>query len=188
VLNFGVGAYNLRNYEAVLRKRAMQYDPDLIIIGFYGGDDFLLPPRIHLEGKMKLRPPLEMFYTSHLIKVLKKPPVKYDRKGDNLPLPTQNQIAYMDEHFLAILKNGKSKGIPVLLAYYSLIITPEVTDFMEKFTRERGIMFVNACKSMENVPLEDQVIHPLDNHPNAMVHQVYADNIYEYLKVSGLLE
>lgn len=188
VLNFGVGSYGLRNYLAVLNQKAMAYEPDLIIIGFCGADDFLLPTKQSLEGLPPIKAHIEMFYSSHLFKLLKKPSSRYDREDNNLPLPTENQITHMDDHFLAILRNSMPKGIPVLIAYYSLIITPEVTDFMKKFIEDRDIHFVNASASLENVSLENQIIHPLDAHPNAMVHQVYASNIYKYLKTSTLLK
>jgi hypothetical protein len=41
VLNFGVGGYGLRNYVAVLNEKAMAFDPDLVLIGFCGGNDVL---------------------------------------------------------------------------------------------------------------------------------------------------
>lgn len=188
VLNFGVGGYNLVNYEAVLRKKAMQYDPDLIIIGFCGGNDFLLPSPEQLEGKLRLKPSLEMFYRSHLRVFFKQRAQKKDRAKNQIPFPSESELAYMREYFQRILDLSRSEKIPVVMVYYSLIAKPEVIDFMQQFAASMEMPFVNAGVSIEALPLGEKIIHPLDAHPNAMVHQVYADNIYAYLKSSTLLK
>jgi hypothetical protein len=186
VLNFGVGGYGLRNYVAVLNQKALAYDPDLVIIGFCGVNDFLLPKEEQLRGELRLRPPREMFYISHLRKFLKQPSDEENLQKIQSPIPSEAEKSYMDAHFKAMLKQTAPRDIPVLIAYYTLLPTPEVIGFMEDFVESRGMHFVNAGKSLEKVPLDEQIVHPLDAHPNAMVHQVYADNIYEYLKAHNL--
>lgn len=186
VLNFGVGGYGLRNYVAVLNQKALTYDPDLVIIGFCGINDFLLPTEEHLRGELRLRPSREMFYISHFRKFLKQPSDEDNLQKIQSPIPSETEKAYMDAHFKALLKQTEPGNIPVLIAYYTLLPTPEVISFMEGFFESRGMHFVNAGKSLENMPLDKQIVHPLDAHPNAVVHQVYADNIYDYLKTHNL--
>jgi lysophospholipase L1-like esterase len=188
VLNFGVGGYNLLNYEAVLRKKAMRYNPDLVIIGFCGGNDFQLPSAEHLEGKLKLRPAVEMFYRSHLRRYSRLRAQKKEQAKNQVPFPSEKEVAYMREYLQRILDQCTAGRIPVVMAYYSLIAKPEVIDFIGQFSESMGMNFINIGTSLETIPLKEKVVHPLDGHPNAMVHQVYADNIYKYLKASALLK
>lgn len=187
VLNFGVGGYGLRNYVAVLNEKAMAYDPDLVIIGFCGGNDFLLPQKKHLEGKLRLRPPLEMFYRSHLRRFFIESARKEKQISRLVPIPSKNQTEHMSAHFQAILRQCAPKEIPVMVAYYSLVASQEVIDYMQNLTESQRLHFVSAGASLENTPISEQIFHPLDGHPNAMVHAVYARNIYNYIVANGLL-
>ena len=46
-INFAVGAYTLQQYLSTIRYKALEYDPDLILIGFCAGNDHkvFLPDR-----------------------------------------------------------------------------------------------------------------------------------------------
>ncbi len=160
----------------------MAFEPDLIIIGFYGGNDFLLPQKAHLEGKFNFSPPAELFYHPYLYDIFS----LSDRKEKLLsrkaiPAPSDNEAAFMNQYFQAIANRCKVKEIPVVMAYYAMLAKPDVIGIIDDLATSYDMYFLNAAASLENVPLEDQFVHPLDGHPNAMVHKIYAQNIYDYL-------
>ena len=43
-INFGVSGYYLSQYVAVVRHKVLEWDPDLVLIGFYAGNDARIPP------------------------------------------------------------------------------------------------------------------------------------------------
>ena len=186
VLNFGVGGYNLMNYEAVLRHKALAFDPDLVIVGFCGGNDFRGPRKEHLEGKLRLRPPLEQFYRSHLWKLYRMARNKKPRRTE-LPKLNERQIGYMHERFAAISALCKANKIPVALCYYSLVAKQEDANAIRELVEPYGIGFLNAGESLIGEPIGELMVHKLDAHPNARVHRVYAEALKEYLSSNNFL-
>lgn len=185
VLNFGVGGYGLRNYDAVLRSKAMLFDPDLVIIGF-SDNDHELPKQAELEGKLRLGEPAEMFYMSHLKNLLVRKVIrrKLFRQIDR---SNQDELAHVENHFTSIISQCNKKGIPAIIAYYPLIYNEVTTEFYKEKSEESGFYFVNAAEGLEDIPERKIRVNLLDNHPNELGHQVYADNIYEFIIGEGLL-
>lgn len=186
VLNFGVGGYNLWNYEAVLSERAMAFDPDVVVIGFCGGNDFRGPQKEHLEGKLRLRKPLEQFWRSHLWKLYRmtKNPRK---KRTKLPEINERQKTYMHERFANIGARCDAAAIPAVVCYYSLIAQETDTEAIRSVVEPHGLGFFNAGESLMGKPVTDLMVHKLDAHPSAAVHRVYAETLRNYLLDNGLL-
>lgn len=186
VLNFGVGGYGLRNYDAVLRNKAMNFDPDLVIVGFCGGNDFLIPSKQQIDGELKIHPPLEMFYTLQLKKFFRHE-AKQNRIRQEVPVPNQNQRRYMTDHLVSIKEQCDDRGIPLLLAYYSLNAPKEVVESVRELNNNLGIQFLNAGAGLEGVDVDELIFHKLDAHPNARTHKVYAQNIFEKIRAEKFL-
>ncbi|NVJ47601.1 MAG: SGNH/GDSL hydrolase family protein [Cytophagia bacterium] len=185
VLNFGVGGYGLRNYDAVLRSKAMLFDPDLLIIGF-SDNDHELPKQEELEGKIRLNRPVEMFYRSHL-KLIYDMKIKNRRPFTQVDPSNQNQVTHIESHFSSIISQCNQKEIPAIIAYCPFIYNEVTTRFYKEKSEESGFHFINAGKELEDIPRRKVRVNLLDSHPNEIGHQVYADNIYEFIVREDLL-
>jgi hypothetical protein len=60
-------------------------------------------------------------------------------------------------------------------------------DRLEKLAGEYGLYVTNTAAPFRNTKDSEYVIHPLDGHPNAKAHKIFAEVIYEYLKGQNLL-
>jgi lysophospholipase L1-like esterase len=192
VLNFGVGGYSLINYEAVLRTKALAYSPDLIVIGFCGGNDFLIPEVLRfdesklaeLNARTNQRLSKDMFYTSYLLKEIRKFRIALFKKKKPKVIAKSArpaQMQYMNTYFDKIKTQSEARGIPVVLAYYSIAINQNVISEMQDIVESHEIKFVNATKGLESKTPEEMVFHPLDGHPSAETHKAYAQNIFDFL-------
>lgn len=56
VLNFGVGGYGQAQQLIMLRKKVWKYDPDIVMLSFFGGNDMLDNEREVSPGKADERP------------------------------------------------------------------------------------------------------------------------------------
>jgi hypothetical protein len=50
-INFGVGGYDFRDYMSVVKNKALQYEPDLILIGFCPNTDYRVRTTAELERR-----------------------------------------------------------------------------------------------------------------------------------------
>lgn len=186
VLNFGVGGYNLFNYEAVLRHKALAFSPDIVVIGFCGGNDFIGPRNSHREGKLRLRPPLEQFWRSHLWKLYKqtRSPGKTRTK---LPEISDRQRTYMNQQFAMLGATCAQHNIKPVLCYYSLVATEQDAAAIANIAKPHGFSFVNAGAGLLGTPISEMMVHKLDAHPNAATHREYATQLLKHLNEQQLL-
>lgn len=181
VMNFGVGGYGLRNYDALLRSKVMKFTPDLIIIGFCSGNDIHVPEKAELEGRLVLRPPAEMFYRLHLKRYL-----AYAKNGFNYiklsQVPTEKEVLHISTHLKSIKAQCDKRNIPIILAYCAVLPDTLAIQKVRQIAQNNSIDFVDASEGFEGLEIKDITVHPLDGHPNARGHEIYAKNIFRFLQ------
>ncbi len=96
VLNFGVGTTGLANYELILKKYAVQLQPDLVVINFYCGNDIQ-------KVEEPVKPGIPLFYTVEGLPWLRTvgPPHFMDDETDEvLSSPEKTYQFYMKNYTL----------------------------------------------------------------------------------------
>jgi hypothetical protein len=174
-INFAVGGYYLSQYWAVIRKKVMDWDPDMILIGFCEYNDFEIPPDKLFEGTYKVKKKaLPFFFESFAIRSLK-------QFFKNL-----GQVDYMRKVFSMIGAFSIEKKIPIVVA--NLGITPNEQHELESIVTDSGLYYVDPTPSFEGAKISEYSIFPTDNHPNSKANLVIANVIREYLDKNKLLE
>jgi lysophospholipase L1-like esterase len=184
-INFAVGAYTLQQYLSTIRYKALEYDPDLILIGFCAGNDHkvFLPDRFPDRYRPKGR--TYPFYGSFVVNAvtLKLQESQEEEERGRL---TDRQARYLERVFGELAALSEAEGIPVVLIYLSN--QEENYKPIEKLALANGIEhFLDVSSAFRGTNLSDYRILPIDNHPNAKAHQIFADRIYEYLVQKDLL-
>ncbi len=184
-INFAVGAYTLQQYLSAIRHKVMEYDPDLILIGFCAGNDHkvFLPDRFPDRYRPKGR--TYPFYGSFVINAatLRLQESKVEEERGRL---TERHARYLERVFGELAALSEAKNIPVMLVYLSN--QEENYKPIEELALANGIEhFLDVSSAFRGTDLSNYRILPIDNHPNAEAHQIFADRIYEYLVQRGLL-
>ncbi len=184
-INFAVGAYTMQQYLSAIRHKAMEYDPDLILIGFCAGNDHkvFLPDRFpdRYRPKGRTYPFYGSFVVGAIAVKLQEPQVEEERGR-----LTDRQARYLERVFGELAALSKADDIPIVLAYLSN--QAENYQPLEELALANGIEhFLDVSSAFKATDLSDYRILPIDNHPNTHAHQIFADRIYEYLVREDLL-
>lgn len=185
-INFAVGAYTLQQYLSTIRHKALEYDPDLILIGFCAGNDhkvFLpdrFPDRYRPQGRTY------PFYGSFAINAVALKLQEFQVEEERGQL-TERQARYLARAFGELAVLSKAENIPVVLVYLSN--QEENYNPIEELASANGIEhFLDVSSAFRGTRLSDYRILPIDNHPNAKAQEIFADRIYEYLVKKDLLQ
>ncbi|MCK5236729.1 MAG: SGNH/GDSL hydrolase family protein [Deltaproteobacteria bacterium] len=193
VLNFAVGGYNLNQSSLSYEKHVRQFDPDMIILPIYPGEiESMLPIKYN-------RPPvfswlnfrrayLRAFFTYEMYR-------KWYKKNINVVTPRgvykapkkkRRPTVNAEEVLFEFLERRRAEGVPVVI-----VVLPKIEKVYDKQkvlkikevsdTRE-GVHFINVYELLGRKLDRSETIYPGDHHPNAGVHQLYAEHIFSGLK------
>jgi hypothetical protein len=193
-INFAVGGYNLSQYWAVIRKKAMDWDPDMLLIGFCEYNDFEIPPDKLFKDTYKVKEKGNpFFFRSFAIRSLEqffknigKKDMDKNRRIDDNSTFTEEQVNYMRELFSMIGAFSRGKKIPIVVV--NLGITPSGQNELDSIVTNSGLYYLDATSSFEGAKISEYSIYPTDNHPNSKANLVFASVIREYLNKNKLLE
>jgi len=186
LLNFAVGAYTLEQYLMAIRHKALAYDPDLILIGYCAGnDDNVYQPDQFPDPY----DPLEKshpFYGSFALDAVrfKLQSMRIEQElGRELE---ERQVRYLARVFSELSDLGRKEGIPIVVV--NLFNQPSNYKPIQEIALANGIEhFLDTSAAFRDTNLDDYRILPIDNHPNAEAHRIFAELIYEYLVRHDLL-
>ena len=190
VLNFGVGGYSLRQYLGVLEHKALEYAPDLFLVGFCAETDHrrgLSPER--LKGPYRAKPKRHSLYHSFAWQRIqnlfgKGMPLSQGLGTEPLEISEAEQ-AYMERIFAGIAELGRRESVGIVVAYLSN--RARDPRMVREIAGANELAFVDVSRSFEGKPLEDYIIYRIDGHPNEAAHQIFADEIFDFLAESSVL-
>lgn len=204
-INFGVGGYSLRQYSGVLKHRTLNYDPDLILIGFCPDNDHHIPPDHELKHTYQVKKTTRPFFSHpfalrRLLKTLlnltgstvenlfgKQP----NSQTPDLPFYSEEEAAYMSDTFSQMAAAGVEHNTPIAVVFLSHRHNPKwskAAKELAQIVQGRGLYFVNTSPAFENTQFENHRIYAIDNHPNGRANQLFADTIYSYMRKMNLLQ
>lgn len=189
LINFGVGGYNLLNYKGVLEAKALQYNPDYIVIGYCAFNDFFLPPAKHYEGNYKVKikkssgKPFYSFYLGGLI----------DRALSSTTTKqmfdiTQEEIAFVDKMFGIYSAWSNANNIPIIINVVAVLPDNGNLATIQALADKHGLPITNSYGKIPADELPDYTISKLDHHPNAKANQAYATSLLEFEPFQQVLE
>ncbi len=190
-INFGVGGYYLSQYWAVIRKKVLAWDPDMILIGFCEYNDYEIPPDKMFQGTYKEKgnpfffQSFEIRSLEQFFKNIGKKDMDKNQKTDHNSTFTEEQLDYMRKIFSMIGAFSRGKRIPIVVV--NLGITPSGQNELDRIVTNSGLYFVDPTSSFEGAKISEYSIFPTDNHPNSKANLVFASVIREYLNKNELL-
>ena len=170
-LNFAVPGYYLRHYPDVLARRAMAYQPDLIVVGFCAENDHIPPPPGLFEQPFAPAKEIHPFFRSTLATLLyyaMHPSAGLDKT------PTHDETVYMRREFGRLKQTAD--GVPVVVAFLANI--PRDGSAIRHLAEEAGLEFVDCSAGFKTEEIGAMsIFHPVDSHPNARANARFADTI-----------
>ncbi|MCF8405724.1 MAG: SGNH/GDSL hydrolase family protein [Bacteroidales bacterium] len=192
IINFGVGGYCLSQYVSVLKFKALDYLPDLILIGFCPENDHEILPE-ERGGKPFREKPIEYsFYTSFVINTLVRTINNYAYENyvntkDFIALLNNDQLQNMDNQFSDFRAISEDLGIPVIIVYLHYIDNTGYSKLIESLAQKNNFYFENISKGFEGADVRKFRIYRTDRHPNEKAHKLFSDQIYNFFKEKNLL-
>jgi hypothetical protein len=187
LINFAVGGYTFEQYLFTIRHKALAYDPDLILIGFCAGNDDNVHQPDQFPNPYHPLPESYPFYGSFAADAVlhKLDSMRIEQEaGREL---AERQSRYLARVFSELAELGRTEDIPIVMVYLSN--QPANYKPVQEIALANGIEhFVDTSASFRGTELEDYRILPIDNHPNARAHRIFAERIYEYLVRHDLLQ
>jgi hypothetical protein len=197
-LNFGVAGYQLSSYLAVLQLKALDYDPDLILVAFSNND------HIHLKGmggrRYQVKPVVYPFYQSHAWNLAKQVWETFRRKKPPRPtpdageqkihftvLPEHREIAIRELGQIAEVARAHDTPLVVVFLCHYTEGTEELLSLIEEARRRFGFAFVDASVPF---PVKEDFswrILRADGHSNAAANRIYGEFLLDSLTEQGLL-
>jgi hypothetical protein len=190
-INFAVAGYCLRQYRAVAEHKALQYDPDLILIGFCVWNDFrILPEEVYRKTyKVKGRsyPIFRPYALIRLRQTLRNAGIIPKRAAKAPSAPVESEIESAMEMFSQLGALSRAKNIPVVVL--SLDVSPRDVELLEDLVTSNDLRFFDVSGAFRGKRALNFVIRPVDfNHPNARANRIFATEILEYLDGERLLD
>lgn len=195
VLNFGVGGYSTRDEALVLKHKAIDWDLDLVIVGYYFNDPEIDPIQ-----------PLHSYYQevswwqySNLLRLIAKAKQHWDIKKYG----AGNYFRYLHatngqkwQSVVVSLEEMKSvsakRKIPILLVIFPVTKNRSWADYpyqdlhqqVTDITNKNGIYVLDLYEDFSQYHSQELMVGPHDNHPSKIGHEVAAYAIYQWIVVN----
>jgi lysophospholipase L1-like esterase len=193
-INFGVSGYYLSQYLAVLRHKALAYDPDLVLVGFFAGNDMRVPPADKFSRPYRVKAVRNAFFKLHSFSLagdIWKYSIAHRFKSARLDPAELERIrreqrAYVDATFAEMATLLRPLGIPLAIAY--LDNAPRDPTVVRDLAGKHGFTFIDTTAAFEGRSVLEYTINPTDKHPNGKANRLIADAIHAGLVERDLLE
>ena len=199
VLNFGLPDSNTEDELLIIKEKALKYDPDVIILGYYINDlenidsnnieeDFYI--EIPYIGFI-LRNSFYLYYffetrSNYLIEkfILKDPYSKIIQKRFDSEI-NKNHSKTLFKELKTISKKNK---MPVLIVSFPAIYKLNdyyllnANKFINEIADENDFYFVDMFEVYKNYDENELIVSIYDRHPNKFGHELAANEILNELK------
>ncbi len=185
-MNFGVISYSLDQYLATIQKKAMAFHPDLVIVGFCSNDVSPVDSMV-VQEKCELIYPYQYFhafkcYSIQLVKRALYPILVKSRYYD---VDSPEKVSLLQNAFHDFQQLSQDTGIPIVFFYLSHY--PVDAQGVQTIADEKNIPFHDLSQFFTGQNPMQFCISRVDPHPNALAHQIYANQMFRYLKDNYLL-
>lgn len=188
-LNFAVGMYGPSQFLAMLRHRALAFDPDLVLLSVSP----LAAPRLLSEWNyvpprevLNLVPSGPRSYFAKLLESRLKP--VSPTFGDE-PRTIPSEVPERQDVIAKLGEASRETGIPfvVVRVEYDARDPSAVERAVEQGVRGEGMFYVDTRSAFQGTNPRDFWIYELDPHPNREAHAIFADVVAEFLRTHHLL-
>lgn len=177
-INFGVAGYSLVQYVSVIKKKALEFKPDAILIGFCAANDSKLPNMEAFKKPYKVKPETNGFYHFHSLSLLGDVYKKYYRIFRNR-VPGENADPdYVYKNFKELSEISAKYNIPILIAYISNISSSVDFQLIQDAAQKYDLELVDATGPFGKEFKNEHIIYLTDRHPSIEANRLMADDLY----------
>ncbi|HYV56819.1 MAG TPA: SGNH/GDSL hydrolase family protein [Candidatus Nitrosopolaris sp.] len=194
-INFAVAGYQLPEYVAMIRHRALAWQPDLILVGFCINDFFWdeAYAATHFNRPYEDQPTVHPFFQLHLLPWIDEALTNWrlpPRRGPQQEwiLPEENRV-WMMEKFKEFGAISAEARVPILFAFlhHQSRGYTSLSNAVRDGAAANGMYFVDLSTAFppEGDPAR-YFIYRADGHPNAAAHRLFADTLHDFLIGGGV--
>ena len=183
-INFGVSGYRINNKIATLKYKALEYKPDLIL--------FVLDSSQFTEDDEKEFNPKStknQFFQSFTYKLISKIKLfESDRKHQEFLDDHLRGLKEFDLTLKDLHRISRNYNIPICIVVLDHDYSHyELSDKIKKLAEKYSLYYSNTIPAFRDTNITDFTIYKIDIHPNAEANRIFADAIYNDLKIQSLL-
>ncbi len=182
-INFAVGGYSLPQYLAVLKGRALAYQPDHLLLAIYPGNDLYLEDRRNFKIQRKrtnqyLKLWSTRLFSRHLIKrieAMRRPTEK----------PPDYDVGAIRQIFREIhqIVAAERIGMTSIVLRRGPDLHRREFEIIRDVSRDLEIPLIDTGPAFTSVAFRDTVVSQMDPHPNVQAHEIFAATIYGALEL-----
>jgi hypothetical protein len=188
-LNFAVGMHGPSQFLAMLRYRALAFEPDLVLVSVTA----MAAPRMFAD--FRAVPPRDVLRLvapggprSFLVKLIQsrlglgRPSFVAAPEAFPPPVPEAEQVV------AKLGEISRERRLPVVVVRLEYDPRPPTAleRGLEARVLEEGMLYLDTRAAFRGAQPQQFWIHELDPHPNRRAHAVFADVLEEFLKSRGL--
>lgn len=183
-INFGVSGYRINNKIATLKHKALKYNPDLILF-ILDGSQFTEDEEKEFNPKSKKN----QFFQSFIYKLISKNKLfKNDNKHQEFLDKHKAGLNQLDLILKELSNISKKNNVPVCIVVLDHDYTHyELSGEIKQLAEMNNLYHSNTIPSFQDTNIRDLTIYNIDIHPNAEANRIFADAIYNDLKIQSLL-
>jgi hypothetical protein len=188
-LNFAVGMHGPSQFLAMLRHRALRFDPDLVLVSVSA----MAAPRLLAEWDSV--PPRDVLRLvpggprSYLVRLLEARLGLGRLPFGGEPPAFPARVPGTPDVISKLAELSRERGLPILVV--RLEFDPKepapVERAVEERVRSEGMLYLDTREAFRGRNPRDFWIYELDPHPNREAHAIFADVLEGFLRAHGLL-
>jgi hypothetical protein len=191
VLNLGVGGYSSRDEALVLRHKGMDWNPDLVIMGYFLNDPEIEPVQpLHSQFQEP-----RWWQHSNLLRLVARAKNLWEIRrlggGDYfryLHSPRQAKWRSVVEAFDDVAEVTREPGVPALVVIFPQIGDVQWADYpyrdlhrqVANAAREAGLHVIDLYDELSKHP-PGRLLSGDNDHPNEAGHEVVANAIFAWI-------
>jgi len=174
-INFAVGGYSARQEIAVLKSKVFAYQPQLVLLEFTTHTPNLIYPDEFYAKPYVAGPVTHPFWTSFVAQRIR------SRVSAIAPDPSpypQDKLDYMDSIMREAAAAATAQRVPLCFVILNMNqANAGNAEALERAAQRHSRCVVNTTQAFAGRNLADLVIYPIDQHPNARAHAIFAEVI-----------
>lgn len=186
-INFGVAGYSLVQYISTIKRKALEYKPDAIFIGFCAANDSKLPNLEAFKKPYQVKPVSNGFFHLYSMELLGDVYKKYYNKARGRFSGYNVDAQYVDERFKELREISESSNIPVIIAYIDNKSASADFNIISDLAKKYQFEFIDGTSNLPKQTLPENMIYLTDAHPNAKANQIIADTLFPQLFHSSII-
>ncbi len=181
-INFGVAGYSLIQYVTMVQHKVLEYQPDLILIGFCAANDSKLPNLKAFTEPYRVKPTANGIFHLYSFELIGDGYKYFYKKLRDRHSGYNADPQYVETNFRNLSALTAAHQIPIVIAYIDNKAASTDFDMVRSAALRYGFDFIDGTVGFPEKVLPEYIIYKTDNHPNAAANRIFADSLFTELK------